>query len=89
MSMHRHTLTTLQIHRAPGLTLWAAVGAECLGFAWEETLTLGQAVAGLHGTPKVRHWDSSHRHPRRSRHSTRRSAGRSRHTWICCTGPCP
>ena len=35
------------INRAPVLTLWAAVVAECLGFDHDEALTLGKAVAGL------------------------------------------
>jgi len=37
----------VKINRAPVLTLWAAVVAERLGYEWEETLTLGRAVAGL------------------------------------------
>ena len=43
---------TLRINRAPVLTLWAAVVAERLGFAWEEALTLGRAVAGLNAYAK-------------------------------------
>ncbi|MHA2315883.1 MAG: hypothetical protein ACXACF_11515 [Candidatus Hermodarchaeia archaeon] len=35
---------TILINRAPVLTLWAAVVAERLGFAWEEALSLGKAV---------------------------------------------
>jgi len=35
------------INRAPVLTLWATVVAECLGFDHDEALTLGKAVAGL------------------------------------------
>jgi len=38
---------TIIIHRAPLLTLWAAVVAQRLGFDWKEALTLGRAVAGL------------------------------------------
>ena len=38
---------SLTIGRAPVLTLWAAVVAQCLGFTWDEALTLGRAVAGL------------------------------------------
>ncbi|HUC63557.1 MAG TPA: hypothetical protein VMF53_16550 [Alphaproteobacteria bacterium] len=37
----------VKINRAPVLTLWAAVVAQRLGFAWDEALTLGRAVAGL------------------------------------------
>ena len=43
---------TIQINRAPVLTLWAAVVAECLGFEWTEALTLGRAVAGLNAYAK-------------------------------------
>ena len=35
----------IRIDRAPVLTLWAAVVAECLGFDRLTALTLGQAVA--------------------------------------------
>jgi hypothetical protein len=46
------TRHTIQINRAPVLTLWAAVVAECLGFEWQEALTLGRAVAGLNAYAK-------------------------------------
>jgi hypothetical protein len=52
MTDQRHTHHTLRINRAPVLTLWAAVVAERLGFAWEEALTLGRAVAGLNAYAK-------------------------------------
>ncbi len=42
----------IEINRAPVLTLWAAVVATCLGFDWEEALTLGRAVAGLNAYSK-------------------------------------
>jgi hypothetical protein len=42
----------LKINRAPVLTLWAAVVAECLGFDHDEALTLGRAVAGLNAYSK-------------------------------------
>jgi hypothetical protein len=42
----------VKINRAPVLTLWAAVVAQRLGFAWEEALTLGRAVAGLNAYAK-------------------------------------
>jgi len=42
----------IKINRAPVLTLWAAVVAECLGFDREEALTLGRAVAGLNAYSK-------------------------------------
>jgi hypothetical protein len=42
------------INRAPVLTLWAAVVAERLGHPWDESLTLGRAVAGLNAQSKGR-----------------------------------
>ena len=42
----------IMINRAPVLTLWAAVVAECLGFDHDEALTLGRAVAGLNAYTK-------------------------------------
>jgi hypothetical protein len=43
---------SIEINRAPVLTLWAAVVAHRLGFEWEEALTLGRAVAGLNAYTK-------------------------------------
>jgi len=40
------------INRAPVLTLWTAVVAKRLGFVWEESLTLGRAVAGMNAYAK-------------------------------------
>jgi hypothetical protein len=40
-------MDTVNINRAPVLTMWAAVVAERLGFEPGEALTLGKAVAGL------------------------------------------
>jgi hypothetical protein len=42
------------INRAPVLTLWAAVVAKRLGHSWDESLTLGRAVAGLNAQSKGR-----------------------------------
>ena len=42
------------INRAPVLTLWAATVAERLGFARDEALSLGKAVAGLTAQSKGR-----------------------------------
>lgn len=44
----------ITINRAPVLTLWAAVVAERLGHSWDESLTLGRAVAGLNAQSKGR-----------------------------------
>jgi hypothetical protein len=49
--MATHTVT---INRAPGLTLWAAVVAERLGYDQEAALTLGKAVCGLNAQSKGR-----------------------------------
>jgi hypothetical protein len=45
---------TTSVNRAPVLTLWAAVVAQRLGFAEDEALTLGRAVAGLNAYSKSR-----------------------------------
>ena len=45
---------TLEINRAPVLTLWGSVVAERLGFNHDEALTLGKAVAGLNAQSKGR-----------------------------------
>src|SRR5438045_6683796 len=45
--------TTIHINRAPVLTLWAAVVAERLGYARDEALTLGRAVAGMNAQAKA------------------------------------
>ena len=46
--------TTISINRAPVLTLWAAVVAQRLGFRWDESLSLGKALAGLNAQSKGR-----------------------------------
>ena len=46
--------TSVTINRSPVLTLWAAVVAERLGFARDEALTFGKAVAGLNAQSKGR-----------------------------------
>ena len=45
---------TLQMNRAPVLTLWAAVVAEKLGHDRDAALSLGKAVAGLNAQSKGR-----------------------------------
>jgi len=45
---------TIEINRAPVLTLWAAVVAERMGFDWDEAVSLGRAVAGLNAQAKGR-----------------------------------
>src|SRR5512141_2135068 len=46
--------STIEINRAPVLTLWAAVVAERLGFDHSEALSLGKALAGLNAQSKGR-----------------------------------
>jgi hypothetical protein len=48
------TRQTIQVNRAPVLTLWAAVVAERMGYARDTALTLGKAVAGLNAQSKGR-----------------------------------
>jgi hypothetical protein len=45
-------MPTIEINRAPVMTLWAAVVAERLGFDRDEALTLGKTVAGLNAQSK-------------------------------------
>jgi len=52
MTTRDHSGTTIQVNRAPVLTLWAAIVAEQLGFDREEALTFGRAVAGLNAYAK-------------------------------------
>lgn len=44
---------TLEINRAPVLTLWAAIVAERLGYDEDAALTLGRAVAGMNAATKA------------------------------------
>ena len=48
------TTPTVQINRAPVLTLWAAVVAERMGYDEDAALTLGKCVAGLNAQTKGR-----------------------------------
>jgi hypothetical protein len=45
-------MTTININRAPVLTLWAAVVAERLGYDKSTALSLAQAVAGMNAQAK-------------------------------------
>jgi hypothetical protein len=45
---------TIQINRAPVLTLWGAVVAERLGIERQQAFTLGKALAGLNAQSKAR-----------------------------------
>lgn len=46
--------TSMEINRAPVLTLWAVVVAERLGYRGDSALTLGKALAGLNAQSKGR-----------------------------------
>ena len=46
------TVEHVQVNRAPVLTLRAAVVARCLGFARDESLTMGRVVAGQNAYAK-------------------------------------
>ncbi len=48
------TSHTVEINRAPVLTLWASVVAERLGYNRDEALTLGKVLAGLNAQSKGR-----------------------------------
>jgi len=54
MAGSRRGTRSITINRAPVLTLWASVVAERLGYAHDEALTLGQAVAGMNAAAKAR-----------------------------------
>jgi hypothetical protein len=47
-------MKTIQINRAPVLTLWAAVVAERLGYGPDEALSLAKSLAGLNAQAKGR-----------------------------------
>jgi hypothetical protein len=52
--MSSQSTHTIEINRAPVLTLWATIVAEWLGHDHETALTLGKAVAGLNAQAKGR-----------------------------------
>ena len=81
-------MKTIAINRAPVLTLWASVVAQRLGFAEDEALTLGKALAGLNAYSKGRrlgilppHEEKAKKHGRRSR-----ASGSGSRSWV---NPCP
>lgn len=45
---------TIQVNRAPVLTLWAAIVAERLGHDWAAALSIGKVLAGLNAQSKGR-----------------------------------
>jgi len=66
---------TIQINRAPVLTLWAAVVAERMGFERDEALTLGKAVAGLNAQAKGQQLGIFHPSKDRTERAKEREAG--------------
>jgi hypothetical protein len=52
MAEKKEKYSSVMINRVPVLTLWAAVVAEMLGFDYDESLTLGRAVARLNAYSK-------------------------------------
>jgi hypothetical protein len=80
---------TVNINRAPVLTLWAAVVAERLGYDHEAALTLGKAVAGLNAQSKGRRL-GMFEEPKGSHEARERQHGnRASHCWSAfCIGGC-
>ena len=69
---------TIQVNRAPVMTLWAAVVAERLGHDPDAALTLGKAVAGLNAQAKGRRlgiYDEPRDQPDETASSTRPTRG--------------
>jgi hypothetical protein len=71
-------MKTIQINRAPVLTLWAAIVAERLGYHRDAALTFGRTVAGLNAAAKARGLGIAEPggEPPRRKLSTRPKAGR-------------
>ena len=69
------TTRTLSINRAPVLTLWAAVVAQRLGFAEDEALTLGKALAGLNAYSKGRRLGIFKPHEEKAKKSQEKERG--------------
>ena len=79
---------TILINRAPVLTLWATVVAERIGFASEEALSLGKAVAGLNAQTKGRALGIFEARPETVRRAKQRKHGEE--FWVrLCGRPVP
>jgi len=74
---------TILINRAPVLTLWAATVAERLGFAWEEALSLGKAVAGLNAQAKGRALGIFEPRPEKVKEARKRKRGEEFWVQLC------
>ena len=66
------------INRVPVRTLWAAVVAECLSFDYDESLTLGRAVAGFNAYTKGVMLSLFQPTPKKLKERRQRIAGRRR-----------
>lgn len=79
---------TISINRAPVLTLWAAVVAQRLGFRWDESLSLGKALAGLNAQSKGRRLGIFKPHEEKTKTAREREYGEE--FWIqLCGRPVP
>ena len=82
------TPTTISINRAPVLTLWAAVVAQRLGFRWDESLSLGKALAGLNAQSKGQRLGIFKPHEEKTKAARERERGEQ--FWIeLCGRPVP
>jgi len=76
------------INRAPVLTLWAAVVAQRLGFRWDESLSLGKALAGLNAQSKGRRLGIFKPHEEKAKAARERERGEE--FWVeLCGRPVP
>jgi hypothetical protein len=81
---------TLQINRAPVLTLWACVVAEGVGFDHQAALTLGKAVAGLNAQSKGRRLGIYHSPESIEGTETQKKIGLGEDFWVeVCGRPVP
>jgi hypothetical protein len=79
---------TISINRAPVLTLWAAVVALRLGFCWDESLSLGKALAGLNAQSKGRRLGIFKPHEEKTKAARERERGEQ--FWVeLCGRPVP
>jgi len=80
---------TVQINRAPVLTLWGAVVAERLGYDTDTALTLGKAMAGLNAQRKGRSL-GIYGPPKGRPHEAGKKTGLGEEFWIeICGRPVP
>ncbi|NQW46373.1 MAG: hypothetical protein HQ464_01245 [Planctomycetes bacterium] len=79
---------TISINRAPVLMLWATVVAQRPGFRWEDSLSLGKALAGLNAQSKGRRLRIFKPHEEKTKAARERERGEQ--FWIeICGRPVP